>query len=85
MIDSTLEQYYVQLKKHCTITFTKPCEEQGERDSIEIACSDGYDTSFDSRNHATSNHPQDCKCAGTGKITEEIPLDYFDDILNGRY
>ena len=52
---------------------------------MEIACSDGYDTPFDSRNHATSNHPQDCKCAGTGKITEEMPLNYFDDILNGRY
>jgi hypothetical protein len=82
---NSLGQYYKQLKKHCTVTLTKPCEEQGERDYFEILSSDAYDASFDSYNHATSNHSQDCKCNGTGKITEEIPLIYFDDLMNGRY
>ena len=82
---NSLDKYYEQLKKHCTVTLTKPCEEQGNRDYHAILNSDAYDTPFDCRNHATSNHPQDCKCNGTGKVTEEIPLVYFDDLMNGRY
>ena len=82
---NSLEHYYKQLKKHCTVTWTKPCQEQGNRDYYEILSSDAYGTDFDTRNHSTSNHPQDCQCKGTGKITEEISLELLDDVLNGRY